>query len=173
MRLTALAALLFGFASSAWAQDAADLACVSGDDAEDTRRQPGFVGKLRQGDGGEGRLAGRLDHGGAAGGEGRTQLARQHGGREVPGRDQGARSDRLAIGQDQMAQRAVLGFADQPLGLAGEPFQEAVGVGDLALGLLERLAVYQRYQGAQTLKIVVDQRRPFAQKGRARVRVGS
>ena len=152
-------------------QHLADGRRIPGDDGQRPLRQSRLIGQFGQGDGGERRLAGGLDHGGAARREGRTQFSRQHGGGEVPRRDQGARPDRLAIGQDQMAQRAVLRFADQTLGLAGEPFQKAVGVGDLALGLFERLAVLQRHQGAQSLGVLVDQRRPGPQEGRAFVRI--
>ena len=60
----------------------------------------------------------------------------------------------------------------QALGLAGEPFDEAVGVGDLALGLLERLAVLHAPSGRpRPVGVVVDQAGPVAQEGGALVRI--
>ena len=154
-------------------QHAADRRRLAGDHAERALRQARLIGQFDQGDGGEGRLAGRLDHGGAARGERRSQLPRQHGGGEVPGRDQGAGANRLAEGDDHVAQRTVLGVAQQALGFAGEPFQEAVGIDRLAARLLERLAVFQRHQAAEAVQILVDQPGPVAQERRPPVRVGA
>ena len=154
-------------------QHLADHARLARHDRQGADRQAGLIGELGQGDGRERGLAGRLDHGGAPRCESRSQFARQHGRREVPRGDQGAGPHRLAIGQQQMAQRAVLGLADQPLGLAGEPFDEAVGVGHLPLGLLEGLAVLQGHQGAQAFEVLINQGGPLAQEGRTPVRIAA
>src|SRR5690606_26745086 len=61
-------------------QRPADGRRVAGDDAQRALGEARLIGQFGQGDGGEGGLAGRLDHGGAARSKGRPQLAGQHGG---------------------------------------------------------------------------------------------
>ena len=103
--------------------------------------QPGLLEQPRQREHRERRLLGGLDDHRAAGRHGRADLARAHGGREVPRRDRVARADRLLHG-DQAADavRRRREAALDPHRLLGEPAQELGGVGDLGLGLGERLA---------------------------------
>lgn len=50
---------------------------VSGDEVDDTRRDPGFVGQFDQADAGQGRDLARLDHHGVAGGEQPARASRR------------------------------------------------------------------------------------------------
>ena len=65
------------------------------DDVEHAAGQPGLLEDLGEHEHRERRLLGRLDDHRAAGGDGRPDLARAHGQREVPGRDEDARADGL------------------------------------------------------------------------------
>ncbi len=77
-------------------QFAADGRGRAGDDVEQAGRQARLFRQNGQGQGRERRLAGGLQHHGAAGGQGRADLAGDHGGGEVPRRDRAHHPDRLA-----------------------------------------------------------------------------
>ena len=99
-----------------------------------------------------------LEHHGAAGGDGRGDLAGGHGQREVPRRDQQARAHRL-LGHQQpgLAVRGDRVAAERADGLLGEPAQELGAVGDLAAGLGQRLAHLQGHQQREVLGPLGDQ----------------
>ncbi len=85
---------------------------------------------------------GRLEHHRAARGERRADLARGHGGREVPRRDQ-QRDARSAACATSIRFAPLGAVAKSPLrahGLLGEPAQELGRIGRLAARLGERLA---------------------------------
>ena len=110
------------------------------------RGQPGLVEDLGQREHRQRRLLGRLDHHRAAGGDGGADLARAHRHREVPGRDHVTRADGLAHGQQPPGAvgRGRVAALD-PHRLLGEPAEELRRVGDLGLGLRERLAHLERH----------------------------
>lgn len=114
--------------------------------------------QLRQGEGCEGCLAGRLGDRRAADCERGAGLPRDHGGGEVPRRDQPAHAHRLLDSDHPVAgDRGRDRLAVDPRRLLAEPLEEVGRVRDLALGVGERLAVLQRYQGRQVLGVLVDQ----------------
>ena len=135
------------------AQLAADRGRLAGDHVEHPGRQAGLLGQRGQRQGAERRLFGRLDHRRAAGGERRRNLARNHGEREIPGRDRGDDADRLADrDQPLVARRAGDALAVGALAFLGEPFEERGGVGHFAARLGERLA---RFGGDQPGEVVL------------------
>ena len=98
----------------------------------------------------QGRLVGGLDDHGAAGRDGRPDLAGAHREREVPRRDHQGRADRLL--HRQQPRRAVRGdrvATGDAHGLLGEPAEELGAVGDLAPGLGDGLAHLQAHQGGE------------------------
>ncbi|MCY1428778.1 hypothetical protein D9M71_446750 [compost metagenome] len=68
---------------------------IAGNHVDNARRHASALGQLYQGQGREWCFVGRLDHQGAAGGEGRCGFAGDHRGREVPRRDGRAYADAL------------------------------------------------------------------------------
>lgn len=104
--------------------------------------------QLGQSQGGERGLSGGLGDSGAAHGQRRAHLPGNHGGREVPGRDQTADTNRLLHGDDTVSgHTGGNGLAVDSGGLLTEPFEEVGGVRDLALGVGEGLAVLPSDQG--------------------------
>jgi len=113
-------------------------------------RQPGLRSEARQGQGGEGRQLRGLKHDRAAGGQGRRDLAGDHGGGEVPGGHGRDHADRLLQNQEALVRLMSRDdVAISSAGLLGEPFDEGGGVGDLALGLRQGLALLGRQQTGQ------------------------
>ena len=111
--------------------------------------------------------AGGLDHHGAAGGQGRADLAGDHRDREVPGRDRGAHAHGLLQHQDPARGHGLRDdVAVDPLGFLGEPLEERGAVGDLALGLGQRLALLAGHQEGEVVGVGHDQLEPAAQDGR-------
>ncbi|MNK46889.1 hypothetical protein D3C87_656840 [compost metagenome] len=148
----------------AFAQRGADIARAAGDDVEHARGHAGFFSQHGQRQRGQRRLLGRLDHHGAAGGQRRTDLAGDHGGGEVPGRDRGGDADGLLERQQALPGLGALqNVAVDALGLFGEPFQERRGVGDLARGLGDRLALFGRHDGGQVLLVLHHELGPLQQ----------
>ena len=116
-------------------------------DVEDPAGEAGALQDLGEGEHRQRGLLGGLDDDGAAGGERRGELARAHRHREVPRRDEHARTDGLAHREDAAFAGGVGHVAAVDAdGLLGEPAKELGGVGDLGLGLGERLAHLQRHQ---------------------------
>ena len=93
--------------------------------------------------GGEWGVRGRLDDRGAAGGQGRADLAGRHRRREVPGGDRSqADPDRLHDCHDPLVPcRGETHLAPIRGRLLGEPAEELGGVANLAKRIRERLAV--------------------------------
>src|SRR5690606_35825536 len=148
----------------AFAQRRADLARTAGDNVEYAGGHPGFLGQHGQRQRGQRRLLGRLDHHGAAGRQRRPDLAGDHGGGEVPGRDGGGDPDGLLQHHQALAALGALqDVAVDALGFFGEPFQERRGVGDLAGRFGDRLALLGRHDGGQVLLVGHHQLGPFQQ----------
>ena len=99
------------------------------------------------------RLLRRLDHHRAARGDRRADLARAHRHREVPRRDRVARADRLAHrDQPPLAVGRGREAALDPHRLLREPAEELGRVGDLGLGLRDRLAHLERHHQRQLVR---------------------
>jgi hypothetical protein len=120
------------------------LAVLGGADLDGGGRQTSPNRQPGEGDAGEGRLAGRLDDDGAAGGEGRADFPGDHGRREVPWRDDGAHPDGLAEGHE-----SCMGGGRRDCDTVrtsrffGEPRYEARGVDNFSFGLALGLAIFQ------------------------------
>ena len=112
----------------------------------------GLFGQAHQGQGCQGGLRRRLQDDCASRRQGRRDLARDHGGREIPGRDGRDHTDGLAD-HDKPAVSAVAGddFAVEALTLFGEPFDVASGIGDLAARFGQRLALLASQDQRQVL----------------------
>ena len=97
----------------------------------------------------------RLEHHGATGRQRRADLAGGHRHREVPGRDQHTRPDRLAGHEDPAL---TIGRHRVPTvdanRLLGEPAEEVGGVGDLGLGVGDGLAHLQGHEQGQLVDAV-------------------
>lgn len=123
------------------------------------------MGQLCHGQRGEGRLARGLGHGGAAHGQGGTGLARDHGGGEVPRGDEAADADGLLDGDDAVPWHGGGdGLAIDAGGLLAEPLEKAGGVGDLAAGVGEGLAVLPGDEGGEVGGVLGDEVVPPAQQ---------
>ncbi|MPM58715.1 hypothetical protein SDC9_105548 [bioreactor metagenome] len=152
----------------AFGERAADGWRVAGDDLQHTRRYAGFQRQHAQRHGAEGRVLGGFEHHGAACGEGRSRLAGDHRGGEIPRRDGGADAYGLA-GDEQML--ACLGglqdFAIDALAFFGKPFDERGGVGDLATRFGQGFALLQRHDAGEVFLVLEYQCVPAAQDGGA------
>ena len=129
-----------------------------GDDVEDAGGQAGVEHGLREVLRGQrGELGGFEDHG-AAGGDGRGDLAGGHRQREVPRRDQQAGPDRLVLDEDLVF---ALGGGEVAAvvadGFLGEPAQELGPVGDFAAGFGQGFAHFQGHQQREVLGPFGDQ----------------
>ncbi len=143
----------------------ADIARRAGHHAEHAFGDAGALGQLGQRQGGERRLAGGLDHHGAAGRQRRTGLAGDHRRREIPRRDRGGDADRLLDDDDALVLLVPRnGIAVDALGFLGEPLDEGRGVGDLTARLGQRLALLQGHQPGQVFLVLHDQLEPAAQR---------
>ncbi len=146
---------------------------VAGDHVEDAARKARALGEFGQRECGERRLGGRVRHHGAAGGECGAGLAGQHGGGEVPGRDQRGDPDRLApdlhLGVVQVRGDAL---DIRALGLLGVEFEEGGGIVDLAARLGERLALFEGHDAGEILAMREHEVEPAAQQRRTGLRQG-
>ena len=117
-------------------EDGSDSHGVTVDDVEQARRQPGTRPELSQSEPGQRCLAGRFQHYGAAGGQGRGHLAGDHKGREVPWRNGRDHADGLAQAEKPPA-TSVRGdhLAVPSAGLFGVEPDEGGAVGDLTARL--------------------------------------
>ena len=137
---------------------------MAGQHLEDAGGNAGLLGQHGQGQGREGRAFGRLDQHGAAGGQRRAGLARDHGGREIPGRDGGAHANGLAQREQLLACVGRLQqLAVHALAFLGKPFDEGGRIGDLAARLGQGLALLQRHQPRQIVLVRQHQVEPAAQ----------
>ncbi len=93
-----------------------------------------------------------------------ADLARDHGDREVPGRDRGDDADRLLDGDvSAWRRRSRDRVAVDALALLGEPLDERGAVGDLRPRLGERLALLERHEAREILLVGEHQLVPAAQ----------
>ena len=87
--------------------------------------------------------------------------------REVPGRDRGAHAHGLLQHQDPARGHGLRDdVAIDPLGFLREPLEERGAVGDLALGLGQRLALLAGHQEGEVVGVGHDQLEPAAQDRR-------
>src|SRR5690606_2026345 len=131
-------------------QLAADFASAAGNHAQHASRDAGAVGQLDQGQGGVRGLRSRLEHHGAASGQGRAGFTGDHGGREVPRGDGRGNADRLL--DDDQAFIWLMprdGVTVDALGFFGEPLDERGSIGDFALGFGQWLALFGGHQASQ------------------------
>jgi hypothetical protein len=129
-----------------------------GDEVQHAAWQPGLLEDLAEHQHRQWcQLCGLDDHR-APGRDRRPDLPRAHREREVPRRDQQARSDRLAHRQQPaLAVRRLREPPVDPHRLLGEPAQELGGVEDLGLRLRDRLAHLERHQQRE-LVLALDDR---------------
>ena len=107
---------------------------------------------------GEGRVGGGLEHDRAAGGERRADLARRHGGGEIPRRYQHRDAGRLVMNEDAGAgSRGARNLADVAHRFFRVPAEELGGIGDLAAGIGQCLAVLDGDQLGEPLGVAHDQ----------------
>ena len=146
-------------------------AAGAGDDVEDALRHAGALGELGQRERRERRLRRRLQHDGAAGGDRRTGLARDHRQRKIPRRDAGDDADRLLDDDDALVGLVPgNGVAVDALRFFAEPFEEGRRVGDLAARFGERLALLGGHQPREIFLVGDHQLEPAAQDGGALLR---
>ena len=133
-------------------------ALLEDDDVEHAGGQSGVEHGLGEQLGGQRGEFGGLEHHGAPGGDGGGDLAGGHGEREVPGRDQQARSHGFVLDEDLVL---ALGGGEVAAvvadGFLGEPAQELGAVGDLAAGFGQRFAHFQGHQQCEVLGAFGDQ----------------
>ena len=128
------------------------------EDVHDALRQAGVLEQLREVERRERRELGRLDDDGAAGGERRRDLAGRHREREVPRRDEEARTDRMLRHDHATGALGVRPVAAlDARGLLAEPAHELAAVGDLAARLGERLAHLDRHEQGEVLLALLQQ----------------
>ncbi len=155
------------------AQHLADGSGLTGQHVEHTLREAGLLGQRSQRQRGQRGFGGGLEHHGAARGQRRRNLAGDHGAGEIPGRDGAGHPDRLAdCQQTRIAARRGNGLAIDALGFLGIELDEGGGIGDLAAGLCQRLALLGGEDQREVIAIGNDQVEPFAQQHRALLRRG-
>ena len=149
----------------------ADRLRIAGDDIEHAFRNSRALTKLGQRERRIRRLPGGLDHHGATRGERRPGLARDHGVREVPRRDERTDADGLLHDEDALIRpRRRNRVAVGALAFFGEPFDERRAIGDLAARFRERLALLGGHDLRQVLLVRHHQVEPFAQDDGALLR---
>ena len=133
-------------------QGVADGAAWTGHDLQGARRQARFLRQLAQTQGGERRLAGRLEHDGVSGGESRRDLPAGDGKRKVPGHDGGDDAHGLAEREVKSAAGHGNGLAEK-LGdgsrvILEHPRPQADFGARIGQGLADILALHlrQRFQ---------------------------
>ena len=129
-----------------------------GDAVDDTRGHAGFGQDVHQRQHRQRGLGGRLDHAGAARGDGRPQLAGAHRHRKVPWCDQQARADGLTGHQEARpsGRRRLIPAVDTD-GLARKVAEKLCGISDFATGLGQWLAHLQRHQQRKVVDPLVQQ----------------
>src|SRR5919204_5970913 len=136
---------------------------VAGEDIEHALRDAGALAELGQRERRVGRLPGGLDDHRAAGGERRPGLARDHGIREVPRRDQRAYTDRLLHDEDALVRLVRRNdVAVGALAFFGEPLDERGAVGDLAARFGKRFALLGSHDLRQVFLVRHHEIEPFA-----------
>jgi hypothetical protein len=149
----------------------ADRMSITRDDVEHAPGNSGALGQVGQRESGERRLRRRLQHHGAARGQRRRNLARDHCAREVPGRDRGRHADRLLENQQLLARlRRRNHVAVDPLAFLGEPLHVGGRVLDLAARFGQWLALLGGDQPREFVLVLQDQLEPCAKLGSAFLR---
>ena len=133
-------------------------------DVEDARRKAGLGERPRDLERGEGGLLRGLEHDRAPGRQRGGDLPQDHRGGEVPRRDRRDDADRFLGDNDALvALMRRNDIAIDALGFLGKPLDEGGGIGDLALGLRQRLALFGGHQDGQIVLVFHHQVEPFAQ----------
>jgi putative transposase len=135
----------------------ANLAGRTCDDGKQSRRKTGAFGKHRQSDRREWRLAGRLQHHRAAGGEGGPCLSGDHCIGEVPGCYRPDDTDRLLHHHDALV-RLMAGnkITMDPSRLLCEPLDETCAVNDLCGCFGKRFSLFERQDAAKIILVLDD-----------------
>ena len=153
--------------------DAVDSGLVTVDDVEDACRQAGLDHQFGKADR-QGRVAlGGLEDEGIAAGNRRGEHPHRDHAREVERRDAGADADRLA---DRIHVDAGAGaFGELALGQmrnADDELADFEAADDVALGVLDRLAMFARDQHRQLVHVLVEQVDELHEDAGAALRVG-
>ena len=146
---------------------------TTGDDIDDPGGKTGVDEGLGEEQGGQRGGRGRADDHRAAGGKSRGDLAGGHGQREVPRGDEQARADG-PLG-DELADLALREQAVVTANahcLLGEPAQELPAVGDLSVGLGQRLAHLEGHELGEVVLALGDELEGLAQDLAALTRGG-
>nr|GEY87539.1 hypothetical protein [Tanacetum cinerariifolium] len=123
------------------------------------------LGQDRQREGRQRREVRRLDDDRATGCQRRPAFAGDHRVGEIPRGDRGADAHGLFEGQQTaVATGGRHGFAVDPARFFREPFDEAGAVADLALGLVQRLALLAGHDQREVIKIVDHRLEPALQQ---------
>ena len=142
----------------------------AGDDVDDARRQAGLGEARGEREHGQRRLLGRLEHDRAAGADRRRELPRRHQQRVVPRDDLAGDADRLA---QREAHRVVGHRQDVAVNLrrqAAVVLEAGRDVGDVELGLDDRLAAVARLELGQLVGAVADDLRELEEDAAAVLR---
>ena len=146
-------------------QHFSDGAGGAGDDVEHARRNACLFGQRRQRQRGKRRLRCGAHDKGAAGGQRGRGFAGDHRIGKIPRRDGGTHADRLFEHQHAAVGRGRGdGVAVHPFGLLGIPLDIRRAVGNLALGLGQRLALLQSQDFGQRAFVFQHQIKPAAQQ---------
>ncbi|MNI40255.1 hypothetical protein D3C73_944710 [compost metagenome] len=159
----------------------ADAGGHTGHYVEHPGRNADALGKHRQSQGGQRSQIRGFDDDRAPGGQGRRALASDHRVGEVPRGDRGTNPDRLLEReQAAVATGCRYGLAVNPAGFLGEPFDETGAIADLALGFIQRLALFAGHDQRQVVEVVdhrlipaLQQRCPFCRRACAPSRPGA
>ena len=146
---------------------------TTGDDVDDPGGKTGVDEGLGEEQGGQRGGRGRADDHRAASGKGRGDLTGGHGQREVPRGDEQARADG-SLG-DELADLALREQAVVTANahcLLGEPTQELPAVGDLSVGLGQRLAHLEGHELGEVVLALGDELEGLAQDLTALTRGG-
>ena len=140
----------------------ADGAAGADDDLERAVGEAGLGQQLRQPQGREGSVGGRLEHHGVAAGQRRRHLVAHQVEREVERRDGGDHAARLADRPAEAALAAGVGVhldevAGRALGLLARPAERAGAALGLDARVLERLAALGRDDARDLLGVLLDE----------------
>ena len=160
MRPTSVEPVNATLSTSSCSTIAAPVRAVAGDDVDDARRQAGLDADFGEGERGERREFGGLQHHRIAAGERRRDLPGEHQQRKVPRDDLTADAHRLGAGKLAGDQR---GPARMVVEVARD--ERNVGVARLA----DRLAVVDRLQHRQEALALLDQPRQRVKRAGARI----
>lgn len=132
-------------------------ATETGDDVDDTGGEAGLDDEVASIQTGERSLLGGLDDDGVTGSDSRTNLPGPHEEGEVPGDDLTADTDGLVAGVGESLGVGVDGLTGDLVGPATVVAQAAGGIGNVALGHGDGLAVVESLDGGEDLDITLEQ----------------